>query len=107
MSKTPRFIVVSLCDNDFAGELQEAVTRVFSELGTDQTEVVFRRCVIDLTVALNTLRNAAFARDPFPTRLREYLEGKLRVEFNSVGPDNDHDGGSVAIDTNRNYIWRY
>jgi hypothetical protein len=101
------FIHVSLCDNDFSGELQEAVTRVFAELGTTQTEAVFRSCVIDLTVALNTLRNAAFARDPFPTRLREYLESRLKVKYALKPPTEDHDGGSVAIETYTNYIWRY
>jgi hypothetical protein len=101
------FIIVSLCDNDFAGELEEATKRVFRELNTHQTEAVFRRCVIDLTVALNTLRNATFSRDPFPTRLREYLESRLKVTYADKPPTDDHDGGSVAVETYTNYIWRY
>lgn len=101
------FIHISLCDNDFASELEEATTRVFSSLHAGQIADVFRSCVIELTVALNILRNAAFARDPFPTRLREYLNERLKVTYSDKAPDADHDGGSVAIDANTGYIWRY
>ena len=99
------FIHISLCDNDFADHLQKAVELVFADLGTTQPEDVFQKCVVDLTVALNQLRHYAFHREP--TNPREYLEASISVLYSDRAPDIDHDGGSVAVDTNRNYIWRY
>ena len=38
---------------------------------------------------------------------RGYLMRQLEVKFSDVVPDVDHDGGSVAIDRNTGYIWRF
>lgn len=106
LKPTHAYIHVSLCDNDFGIELEEAVTRVFASLGTTQSEISFQECVAELTIALDLIRNAAFAREP-GLHVREYLTNRIRVEYSNEPPTADHDGGSVAVDTNLNYIWRY
>jgi hypothetical protein len=103
--KKPAFIHVALCDNDYSMPLEEAVTRVYRDFGTDHSEEVFRNCVVKLATALCLIRSAG---DESGTHnVWRYLNSSVVVTYSNEPPAVDHDGGSVAIDTNLNYIWRY
>lgn len=101
---TPQFIHVLLCDNDFAQPLEEASARVFASFGTRETEEDFRKCVVGVASALNDLRAV---QNGSRQSAYEYLNGKVRVVFSNEQPIVDHDGGSVAIDCNTAFVWRF
>lgn len=107
----PPFIIIRLCDNDFGQQLEQ-VAKLVHEAFFDQdiiiSEEFVRLIVIDLVVALCCLSEAAKGGSLMPLNpVRAYLTARLRVEFADHAPTEDHDGGSVAIDRNTNYIWRF
>jgi hypothetical protein len=102
----PRFIYVLLCDNDFAGPLEEAVRRVFAALGGDASAHDFKRCVVSMATALCDLRDASNRREYDP-KIKAYLDNQIEVRYLDRVLDLDHDGGSVGIDCNTKYIWRF
>lgn len=99
------YIIVRLCDNDFGQDLEKALTIVFEKHGTDLHESIFRRCMVELVSALNDVRSAAWI-DNFQER-HTHLYESISVEYSSTPPTEDHDGGSVAVDVNTGYIWRF
>lgn len=101
---TTQFIHVLLGDNDFAQQLEEASARVFAAFGTRETEEDFRKCVVTIASALNDLRAV---QNGSRQSAYEYLNRSVRVVFSDEKPSVDHDGGSVAIDCNTAYIWRF
>jgi len=98
------FIVIYLCDNDFANSLEAAARIVFSEYGSDQAKDVFQRGIIAVTAALADLRHPEYSQK-HPSL--PYLKESLSVEYAKEPPTKDHDGGSVCIDVHQNYIWRF
>lgn len=104
------FIIIYLCDNDFGNQLEQTA-KLLHEHFCDQellcSELRVKDIAVDLIVALCNLSAAArgFAEDS--DHLRLYLTKALDVVFTSQPPTEDHDGGSVAIDRNTGYIWRF
>lgn len=101
----PAFIHISLCDNDFADDLQTAARMVFDTLGVRVTEELFCEAVVSMTNALSTLKS--ISRGWRNDSCLAYLKSEIKIIYSSKPPDIDHGGGSVAIDCNTRYIWRY
>ena len=106
----PNLIVLSLADNDYGQQLEQAAQLLHAQLGGEDVLVSERRVhevVVDLVVALSNLTALARGFETDNALTRRHLHARLAVRFTSIAPTADHDGGSVAIDRNRNYIWRY
>lgn len=107
----PNFIVITLCDNDYGQQLEQAARLIADSFGTADILVSERRMkevVVELIVALDNLSFAARGFETESRSVRRYLEASLHVSFARHAPTYDHDSGSVAIDrTRNNYIWRF
>ena len=101
------YLVVELCDNDFGYQLQEAVTKAHSVLGKEATTRQYKVCVVQMTVALCCISDAFYNRVQSLDSNFEYLNERVNVKYQQDAPDEDHDGGSVAVDLNSGYIWRF
>ena len=108
----PNFIVIKLCDNDFGQELEKAALQV--EAAFDNAPIlvsetrVIKSVMIDLVLAFSNLIEAAKGFSVEGSATRYYLEHNLEVTFHDRLPQlPDHDGGSVAIDRTRGYVWRF
>lgn len=98
----PNFIIIKLCDNDFGCPLEEAARIVFRALYTHYSEEIFRLHMVSMTNALSRLQHPTMEHSSL-----DYLFDKIKVTYSDTSPQGDDDGGSVAIDVNRNYIWRF
>lgn len=108
----PNFILVLLCDNDFGQELETATRLIY-----ERAEVMnpfpdpawFLDQVVRLTMALSVLRlpGTPDALHINEHAVRRYFHDNVKVHYYGRIGVIDHDGGSVGIDTNMNFIWRF
>ncbi len=106
---TPPFIHISLCDNDFAQELEAAARLLHERLPDCVSNLDVARiteAVIGIMCSLAAIRYLSSPAE-FVSGTEQYLRKELRVHFAMHPPTADHDGGSVAIDRNTGYVWRY
>ena len=106
---TPAFIHILLCDNDYGWELGIVAKHVHECFFNPQilcSERAIKDAVITLMLGLGSLMHASRGFSA-PGNTHRYLEQRLTVKFADAPPDLDHDGGSVAIDRNTGYIWRF
>lgn len=106
----PNFIQIRLCDNDFGQELETAARIIDAHLGQGELYVSEGRIegiVVRLVVALADLRAATRGFASENQSNIEYLMSKTNVVFSDKAPEDDHDGGSVAIDRRLGYVWRF
>ena len=106
----PAFIHVLLCDNDFGEEIEFALRHAFDgwkAASRTPPEDDLRCCIVHLAVAHHRVRNLAFGRDVYRGESLDYLNKSIRVVYADAPPALDHDGGSVAVDVNTGYIWRF
>lgn len=104
----PAFIHILLCDNDYGQELGAVAHMVHDHchqptMACDPEEIKY--AVIDIINGMSRLKAASRGwanMDSLP-----YLRSRLSVVFSDVVPNVDHNGGSVAIDRNTGYIWRF
>ena len=106
----PAFINLSLCDNDFGWQLEWAARQFHEEAG--QGDIIcasyfIKEAVIELVCAKLLLSDVMRNRYNDTAARRTYLTQALMVDFHKPPDGLDHDGGSVCIDRNLNYIWRY
>lgn len=109
---SPAFIHILLCDNDYGhdlGVVAHLVKDATWQRKLHGTEDALKRAVVDLLVGLEHLRRATNVHyaDYDLDVSRGYLMNNLAVTFNDRPTTVDHDGGSVAIDRNTFYIWRF
>lgn len=107
---SPNFIVIYLCDNDFGYELDRTARFIIEALSADPilvSEERVKEVVVDLMVAFSNLNSVSKGFAPTVSLTKDYLTKSLKVVFADHAPVEDHDGGSVAIDRNRTYIWRF
>jgi hypothetical protein len=106
----PSFIQLRLCDNDFGHQLEQTA-RLLNEALGEETVLVsparVKTSAVNLIVALTDLSHAARGFSNDNAHLGLYLLRSLDVVFTDHAPTDDHDGGSVAIDRNTGYIWRF
>jgi hypothetical protein len=109
---TPNFIHILLCDNDYGQHLERAAKVIYEVFGNNPIyveEARIKKVVVDLVVVYESMHAAAnkYSSDYDFDVSRGYLMSQLEVKFSDVVPNVDHDGGSVAIDRNTGYIWRF
>ena len=107
-----RFIVFSLCDNDFAHSLEKAVALIWescqyaASVGSPWDKGRFQETAARLVSEFNRMHHAKDLPE-LAEKSKRYLEQSLRVDFKLHPPTEDHDGGSCAICTSTGYIWRF
>jgi hypothetical protein len=106
------FLVARLCDNDYAGPLENAMRWLNfnwrDRLPRTHPDTVKYSLIVLATAEMNA--SAAMRNQELDTKGHsvEYLNRQLKVTFDQRAPrDEDHDGGSVALDLSTNYIWRF
>lgn len=106
----PPFIWFLLCDNDFGWELEIAAKHVHECFFNPQilcSERTIKDGVITLMLGLKSVMDASRGFSSPSLNRSRHLEERLTVKFSDSPPNLDHDGGSVAIDRNTGYIWRF
>lgn len=110
MAIYPNFIILYLCNNDYGDSLERTAKILNEFLHQDQVLVSAERIkeiAVNLIAELNDLREASRGFSTHREHTRDYLRRDLEVVFSRLAPDQDHDGGSVAIDRHRGVVWRF
>lgn len=107
------FIVLELCDNDFGSRLRSTL-ELFSEdvFKGVYCPITLKKAVIQHIIGLSMQESASFNKkgDIDWARFQhteQYLIEKLRVTFEEIKPDKDHEGGSAYFDVSLNQCFGY
>jgi hypothetical protein len=106
----PKFIIFSLCDNDFGDALEFAAKQIWETFSGEEifcSPERIKEATIKMMLAKINLTCAYRGFSSDDSRMENYLTKQMEVYFNSEKPSVDHDFGSVCIDYSTGYIWRY
>lgn len=108
------FLVLSLCNNDFAQGLDLATSTILDhglEGCPDKAEQI-KQVTIACLLHQCMLTNAQMGRPLLDDleeieRIQRYFTRSLTVSFERHAPEADHDGGSRYIDVHSKLVYRY
>lgn len=103
------FLVARLCDNDFGQTIKKVIEDGIKYWGLENDLPIekWKEFILIGVECNQRQRNTIRSWDDDYESTLNYLNDRMKVTYETHAPTDDHDGGSVAYDFNRKYLYTY